>query len=156
MTTPKLAIKTKLTEALGIEAPVVCGGMHYVGYATMAAAVSNAGGLGVITALTFPTPEALRDEIHKMRQLTTKPFGVNITLLIALKPPNYGAHIDVIIKEGIKIVETAGRSPETVIKILKENITVIHKCVTIKHALSAQNLVLILYQLMVLNVLGIL
>lgn len=129
-TTPSVKIKTKLTEALGIDVPIVCGGMHYVGYAQMAAAVSNAGGLGIITALTFPTPELLREEIQKMRKLTNKPFGVNMTLLPALKPPNYGAYIDVIIQEGIKVVETAGRNPDQVIPIFKKNnIIVIHKCV---------------------------
>lgn len=136
-----MPIKTKLTEALGIEVPIVCGGMHFVGYAELAAAVSNAGGLGVITALTQPTPEALRDEIRKCRSLTKKPIAVNLTLLPALKPPNYGAYVEVIIAEGITIVETAGRNPETVIPILKKaGITIIHKCVSVRHALTAQRL----------------
>ena len=133
--------KNRVTELLGIDHPVVCGGMHFVGYATLAAAVSNAGGLGIITALTQPTPEALRREIRKCRELTSKPFGVNLTLLPALAPPDYPAYIRVIIEEGVKIVETAGRSPAEIIKPLKAaNIIVIHKCVALRHALTAQKL----------------
>jgi nitronate monooxygenase len=136
-----MPLKTKLTEALGIEIPVICGGMHYVGYAELAAAVSEAGGLGIITALTQPTPEDLRKEIQKCKKLTKKPIGVNITLLPALKPPNYGAYIEVIIQEGIKIVETAGRNPDQVIPLFKRHdIVVIHKCVSVRHALTAQRL----------------
>lgn len=136
-----MPIKTKLTEALGIEVPIVCGGMHYVGYAVLAAAVSEAGGLGVITALTLPTPELLRAEIQKVKKLTKKPFAVNLTLLPALKPPNYGAYIEVIIDEGVKVVETAGRNPDQVIPLFKKaGIIVIHKCVSVRHALTAQRL----------------
>jgi len=136
-----MVIHTKLTEALGIKHPIVQGGMHYVGYASMAAAVSNAGGLGIITALTQPSPEALRAEIRKCRSLTNKPFGVNLTLLPVGKAPNYQGMADVIIEEGIPVVETAGRNPKKWIALFKQhNIYVIHKCVAVKHALTAQRL----------------
>lgn len=129
---------TKLTRALGIRIPVVQGGMQWVGYAEMAAAVSNAGGLGLLTALTQPTPEDLRKEIRKTKTLTKYPFGVNITLLPAMVPPDYGAYAQVVIDEGIKIVETAGNSPGPVIKMLKAvGIIILHKCTTIRHAESA-------------------
>jgi len=134
-------LQTRLTQLLGIKHPIVQGGMHYVSYADLAAAVSNAGGLGIITALTQPNPEALRNEIRRCHKLTTKPFGVNITLLPALVPPDYGAYVQVIIDEKIKIVETAGNNPGPFIKKLKENnIIVLHKCVTIRHALTAERL----------------
>ncbi len=117
------------------------GGMQWVGTHQLASAVSNAGGLGILTALTQPTPEALRDEIRRCRKLTSKPFGVNITLLPSITPPDYIAYAKVAIEEGVKIVETAGNNPAPVIKLLKDNgIIVIHKCVSIKHALSAQKL----------------
>ncbi|KAI1322749.1 2-nitropropane dioxygenase family oxidoreductase [Xylariaceae sp. FL0255] len=133
-----MPFNTELTRRLGIAIPVVQGGMHHVGYAVMAAAVSNAGGLGIITALTQPTPEDLRKEIRKCKTLTSKPFGVNITLLPSLAPPDYGAYTQVVIDEGIKIVETAGNSPGPVIKKLKAADTIIlHKCTTIRHAQSA-------------------
>ncbi|CAK8998355.1 NADH:quinone reductase [Durusdinium trenchii] len=136
-----MGIKTKLTELCGIEIPVIQGGMHYVGYAEMAAAVSNAGGLGIITALTQKSPEDLRAEIQKCKKLTSKPFGVNLTLLPMLAPPNYDEYVQVIVDEGIKVVETAGRAPDQFIKLFKANdIVVIHKCVAVKHALSAQKL----------------
>mmetsp|Transcript_24577 Transcript_24577/g.36852 ORF Transcript_24577/g.36852 Transcript_24577/m.36852 type:complete len:331 (-) Transcript_24577:105-1097(-) len=136
-----MTIKTKLTEALGIEHPVVQGGMHFVGYAGMAAAVSNAGGLGIITALTQKSPEDLRAEIRKCKKLTNKPFGVNITLLPVLVPPDYSAYCKVVVEEGVKIIETAGRNPKRFIKFFKDNgCYVIHKCVAIKHALTAQRL----------------
>ncbi|GAB5362596.1 hypothetical protein AAMO2058_000811200 [Amorphochlora amoebiformis] len=136
-----MPIQTKLTKDLGIEYPIIQGGMHYVGYAGMAAAVSNAGGLGTITALTQPNAEALRKEIRKCRSLTKKPFAVNITLLPALVPPDYKSYAKVVVDEGVKIVETAGRNPKRFIKYFKENgIYVIHKCVAIRHALTAQRL----------------
>ncbi|KAI4169176.1 MAG: hypothetical protein LQ343_005884 [Gyalolechia ehrenbergii] len=117
------------------------GGMQWVGYAELASAVSNAGGLGILTALTQPTPEALRTEIRKCRSLTPNPFAVNLTLLPALDPPDYHAYASVILSEGIRIVETAGNSPGPVIQQLKrENCTIIHKCTTIRHAQSAINL----------------
>lgn len=140
-----MVLKTKLTEALGIKHPIIQGGMHYVGYAEMAAAVSNAGGLGIITALTVAQPpkgkEALRDEIRKCRTLTDKPFGVNLTLLPVGVPPDYDGIIQVCIDEKVKIVETAGRNPEAVIKKFKDaGIYVIHKCVAVRHALTAQKM----------------
>ncbi|KAI1336975.1 hypothetical protein F5Y15DRAFT_165945 [Xylariaceae sp. FL0016] len=129
---------TELTRRLGIKIPVVQGGMHHVGYAEMAAAVSNAGGLGILTALTQPTPEDLRNEIRRCRKMTKNPFGVNITLLPALAPPDYGAYAQVVIDEGINIVETAGNSPGPVIsKLKKANTIILHKCTTIRHAQSA-------------------
>ncbi|RDW61857.1 NAD(P)H-dependent flavin oxidoreductase [Aspergillus mulundensis] len=136
-----MGFNTALTRALGIRIPVVQGGMQWVGYAELAAAVSNAGGLGILTALTQPTPEDLRKEIRKCRSMTKNPFGVNLTLLPALVPPDYGAYAQVIIDEGIKIVETAGNNPGPVIRQLKAaNITVLHKCTTIRHAKSAVKL----------------
>ena len=115
--------------------------MQWVGYAVLASAVSNAGGLGILTALTQPTPEDLRSEIRKCRSLTPNPFGVNITLLPSLNPPNYTAYANICIEEGIKIVETAGNSPGPVIKLLKDNgVTILHKCTTIRHAQSAVKL----------------
>ncbi|KAI2633374.1 2-nitropropane dioxygenase-like protein [Xylaria nigripes] len=129
---------TELTRRLGIRIPVVQGGMQFIGYAQLAAAVSNAGGLGMLTALTQPSPEDLRKEIRKTRTMTKYPFGVNITLLPALAPPDYGAYTQVIIDEGVKIVETAGNSPGPVIaKLKKAGIIVLHKCTTIRHAQSA-------------------
>jgi NAD(P)H-dependent flavin oxidoreductase YrpB (nitropropane dioxygenase family) len=115
--------------------------MQWVGYAELASAVSNAGGLGILTALTQPTPEDLRKEIARCREMTSYPFGVNITLLPAMVPPDYAAYAQVAIDEGIKVVETAGNSPGPVIKQLKEaGILVIHKCTTIRHAQSAVKL----------------
>ncbi|KAF1813595.1 2-nitropropane dioxygenase [Eremomyces bilateralis CBS 781.70] len=136
-----MPFNTALTRKLGIKIPVVQGGMQWVGYAEMASAVSNAGGLGLITALTQPTPEDLRKEIRRCRTMTKNPFGVNLTLLPAMVPPDYPAYARVIIEEGIKIVETAGNSPGPIIKQLKEaNIIILHKCTTIRHAQSAVKL----------------
>jgi NADH:quinone reductase (non-electrogenic) len=123
--------------------PVVQGGMQWVGYAEMAAAVSNAGGLGIITALTQPSPEDLRKEIRKCRSLTKNPFAVNLTLLPAMVPPDYPAYARVVIDEGIRIVETAGNSPGPIIKQLKAAdppCVILHKCTTIRHAMSAVKL----------------
>ncbi|KAI2610554.1 hypothetical protein GGR54DRAFT_617438 [Hypoxylon sp. NC1633] len=129
---------TELTRRLGIKIPVVQGGMQHIGYAELAAAVSNAGGLGILTALTQPTPEDLRNEIRRCRKMTKYPFGVNITLLPALVPPDYAAYAQVVIDEGVKIVETAGNSPGPVITKLKAaGIIILHKCTTIRHAQSA-------------------
>jgi NAD(P)H-dependent flavin oxidoreductase YrpB (nitropropane dioxygenase family) len=115
--------------------------MMHVGTADLASAVSNAGGLGLITALIFPTPEGLRQEIRRCRKLTDKPFGVNLTLLPSMVPPDYPAYTQVVIDEGIKVVETAGNSPGPVIKQLKAaGITVLHKCTTIRHAQAAVKL----------------
>jgi NAD(P)H-dependent flavin oxidoreductase YrpB (nitropropane dioxygenase family) len=136
-----MPFKTKLTEKLGIRVPVVQGGMQWVGYAELASAVSNAGGLGLLTALTQPTPEDLRKEIRRTRKMTNKPFGVNLTLLPAMVPPDYAAYARVIVEEGINIVETAGNSPGPVIKQLKAaNVIILHKCTSIRHAQSAVKL----------------
>ncbi|KAH6982155.1 hypothetical protein BGZ61DRAFT_345524 [Ilyonectria robusta] len=133
-----MPIATELTRRLGIRVPIVQGGMMHVGTAEMASAVSNAGGLGLITALIFPTPEALRDEIRRCRTLTPNPFGVNITLLPSMVPPNYAAFAQTVIDEGIRVVETAGNSPGPIITQLKKaGITILHKCTTIRHAQSA-------------------
>ena len=121
--------------------PVVQGGMMHVGTATLASAVSNAGGLRIVTALNFPTPVAFRDEIRRCRELTSKPFGVNITLLPSIVPPDYKGYAQVAIDEGIKTVETAGNSPGPIISQLKEaGTTVLHKCTNIRHAQSAVKL----------------
>nr|POE87338.1 nitronate monooxygenase [Quercus suber] len=134
---------TALTRRLGIKIPVVQGGMQWVGYAEMASAVSNAGGLGILTGLTQPTPEDLRKEIRRCKTMTQNPFGVNLTLLPAMVPPDYAGYAKVIVEEGIRIVETAGNSPGPIIKQLKAAnppCTILHKCTTIKHALSAAKL----------------
>jgi nitronate monooxygenase len=132
-------MKTKVTELLGIQYPIIQGGMQWVGYAELASAVSNAGGLGVLTALTQPTPEDLRKEIARCREMTDKPFGVNLTILPAIKPPPYAEYMQAIIESGIKIVETAGNNPRDVVPKFKEHgITVVHKCTSVRHALSAE------------------
>ncbi|KAJ4158523.1 uncharacterized protein LMH87_009046 [Akanthomyces muscarius] len=136
-----MPIVTELTRKLGIRVPIVQGGMMHIGTADLAAAVSNAGGLGIITALIFTTPAALRDEIRRCRTLTKKPFAVNMTLLPSMVPPDYPAYAQTIIDEGIRIVETAGNSPGPIITQLKKaGITVLHKCTSIRHALSAVKL----------------
>ncbi|RKF82794.1 Nitronate monooxygenase [Golovinomyces cichoracearum] len=133
-----MPIETKLTKALGIKIPVVQGGMQWIGYAELAAAVSNAGGLGILTALTQPTPEDLRTEIRRCKAMTANPFGVNITLLPALVPPPYAEFAQVIIDEGVLIVETAGNNPGQIIEQLKASgIIILHKCTTIRHAKKA-------------------
>jgi len=132
-------IKTRLTELLGIEHPIIQGGMMAVGLAELAAAVSNAGGLGIITALTQPTPEDLRNEIRRCREMTSKPFGVNLTLLPTINPVPYDEYAKVIIEEGIKVVETAGRSPEDFMPAFNAaGVKVIHKCTSVRHALKAE------------------
>lgn len=134
-------MKTRLTELLGIEAPVICGGMMRVGTAELAAAASNAGALGVMTALTQPTPEGLEAEIQKCRSLTDRPFGVNLTVGVVSTEINYDDYVDVICDSGVKIVETAGRSPEPFMERFKTNgIKVIHKCVAVRHALTAERI----------------
>ena len=131
-------MKTRLTELLGIETPIVCGGMMRVGTAPLAAAVSNAGALGIITALTQPTPEALAAEIDRCFALTNKPFAVNLTVGVVSTEINYDDYVDVICNSGVKIVETAGRSPEPFMDRFKaKGIKVIHKCVAVKHAHKA-------------------
>ena len=132
-------MKTRLTELLEIEAPIICGGMMRVGTADLAAAVSNAGGLGVMTALTCKTADGLRDEIARCQSLTSKPFAVNLTVGVVATPVDYGEYIRVIIESGVKLVETAGRSPEPFMEAFKAaGIKVIHKCVTVRHALAAE------------------
>jgi nitronate monooxygenase len=134
-------MKTRITELFGIEHPIVQGGMHFVGRAELAAAVSNAGGLGIITALTLPTPDELAEEIARCREMTDKPFGVNLTFLPALQAPPYAQYIDAIIKGAVKIVETAGRNPEAYMPALKEaGIKVIHKCTSVRHSLKAEKI----------------
>lgn len=132
-------MKTRITEMLGIKHPIVQGGMHYVGFAELAAAVSNAGGLGVITALTQRTPELLAAEIAKCRGMTDKPFGVNLTFLPSVTPPDYPGYVKAIIDGGVKIVETAGNNPQKWLPALKQaGIKVIHKCTSVRHALKAE------------------
>ena len=134
-------MKTRITELFGIEAPIVQGGMHYVGLAEMAAAVSNAGGLGIITGLTQRTPADLLKEIRRCREMTDKPFGVNLTFLPSINPPDYPGYVQAIIDGGVKIVETAGNNPAKWMPILKENgIKVIHKCTSVRHALKAESI----------------
>jgi len=134
-------MKTKITELFNIEHPVIQGGMHYVGFAEMAAAVSNAGGLGIITGLTQKTPGDLANEIARCREMTDKPFGVNLTFLPAFTAPDYPGYVKAIIEGGVKIVETAGRSPEAYMPYFKEaGIKVIHKCTSVRHALKAEKI----------------
>ncbi len=134
-------MKTRITELLGIKHPIVQGGMHYVGYAELAAAVSNAGGLGIITGLTQKTPEDLAKEIARCREMTDKPFGVNLTFLPVVIAPDYPGYIDAIIDGGVKIVETAGRNPEKYVPKLKNaGIKIVHKCTAVRHALKAQKI----------------
>jgi NAD(P)H-dependent flavin oxidoreductase YrpB (nitropropane dioxygenase family) len=134
-------MKTRITELLGIEHPIIQGGMHFVGFAELAAAVSNAGGLGIITGLTQGTPEKLAAEIARCHTMTDKPFGVNMTFLPSLTPPDYPALFQVIIDGGVKIVETAGNNPVQYMPMLKEaGIKVIHKCTAVRHALKAQSI----------------
>jgi NAD(P)H-dependent flavin oxidoreductase YrpB (nitropropane dioxygenase family) len=134
-------VKTRLTELLGIETPIICGGMMRVGTPELAAAASNAGALGVMTALSLPTLEALEEGIARCASLTDKPFGVNLTVGVVATPINYDDLVDVIIRSGVKIVETAGRSPEPFMERFKAaGIKVIHKCVAVRHALSAERI----------------
>ena len=134
-------MRTRITELLGIEYPIIQGGMHYVGFAELAAAVSNAGGLGTITGLTQKTAEDLRNEIRKCKALTNKPFAVNLTFLPSLATPDYPGYVKVIIEEGVKVVETAGRNPQQVMPALKEaGVIVIHKCTSVRHSLKAQSI----------------
>ena len=134
-------LKTKITEMFGIQHPIIQGGMHYVGFAEMAAAVSNAGGLGIITGLTQKTPEDLAKEIARCHKMTDKPFGVNLTFLPMFNQPDYPGYIQAIIEGGVKVVETAGRNPQAYIESLKAaDIKVIHKCTSVRHALKAQDI----------------
>jgi NADH:quinone reductase (non-electrogenic) len=132
-------MKTRITELFGIEHPIIQGGMHYVGFAEMAAAVSNAGGLGIITGLTQKTAADLANEIARCKDMTDKPFGVNLTFLPVVNQPDYPGMIKAIIEGGVKVVETAGNNPVQVLPVLKEyGIKVIHKCTSVRHSLKAQ------------------
>jgi len=134
-------IKTRITEMLGIEHPIVQGGMMHVGFAELASAVSNAGGLGIITGLSQPTPDDLRKEIARCREMTDKPFGVNLTILPTIKPVPYDEYARAICESGVKVVETAGRNPEPYMPLFREyGVKVIHKCTSVRHALKAESL----------------
>jgi NAD(P)H-dependent flavin oxidoreductase YrpB (nitropropane dioxygenase family) len=134
-------MKTRITELFGIQHPIIQGGMHFVGLAELAAAVSNAGGLGLITALTQPSPDHLAAEIAKCRGMTDKPFGVNLTFLPSVTPPDYPGYVKAIVDGGVKIVETAGNNPQKWMPLLKEaGIKVIHKCTSVRHALKAEGI----------------
>ena len=132
-------LKTRITNLFEIEHPVIQGGMQWVGYAELVSAVSNAGALGILTALTQPTPEDLAKEIDRTREMTDKPFGVNLSVLPTINPPPYEEYAQAIVGSGVKIVETAGRSPEPFMELFKEyDVKVIHKCTSVRHALKAQ------------------
>ena len=134
-------MKTRITELFGIEHPIIQGGMHFVGLAELASAVSNAGGLGILTGLTQRTPELLAKEIARCREMTNKPFGVNLTFLPAVTPPDYPGYVRAIIEGGVKIVETAGNNPQKWLPALREHgIKVIHKCTSVRHALKAESI----------------
>ena len=134
-------MRTRITELLGIEYPIIQGGMHYVGFAELAAAVSNAGGLGTITGLTQKSADDLRNEIRKCKSMTDKPFAVNLTFLPSLATPDYPGYVRAIVEEGVKVVETAGRNPQQVMPALKEaGVKVIHKCTSVRHSLKAQSI----------------
>jgi NAD(P)H-dependent flavin oxidoreductase YrpB (nitropropane dioxygenase family) len=134
-------MKTRITEMFGIRHPIIQGGMHYVGFAELAAAVSNAGGLGIITGLTQKTPELLAREIARCREMTDRPFGVNLTFLPSFAKPPYPEYIQAIIEGGVKAVETAGRNPEAYLPQMKAaGIKVIHKCTSVRHSLKAESI----------------
>jgi NADH:quinone reductase (non-electrogenic) len=134
-------MKTRITELFGIKHPIIQGGMHFVGLAELAAAVSNAGGLGIITALTQRTPKDLANEIARCRTMTDKPFGVNLTFLPSVTPPDYPGYIEAIVEGGVKAVETAGNNPAKWMPLLKDNgIKVIHKCTSVRHSLKAESI----------------
>ncbi len=134
-------MKTRITELFGIEHPIIQGGMHYVGFAELAAAVSNAGGLGIITGLTQKTPADLANEIARCHDMTDKPFGVNLTILPVIEAPDYPGYIDAIIDGGVTIVETAGRNPQDHLPRLKDaGVKIIHKCTTVRHSLKAESI----------------
>lgn len=134
-------MKTRITELLGIDYPIVQGGMMWVGRAELAAAVSNAGGLGILTALTQPSPAALRAEIQRTRGMTDKPFGVNLTILPSINPPPYEEYARAAVEEGVKIIETAGQNPEPFLPYFKEHgVKVVHKCTSVRHAMKAERI----------------
>ena len=132
-------MKTRVTELLGTRYPIIQGGMMWVGRAELAAAVSNAGGLGILTALTQPSPEDLAKEIVRCREMTDQPFGVNLTILPSAKPPPYEAYLDAALDNGVKVLETAGNNPkEFIVKAKARGVKIIHKCTAVRHALSAE------------------
>jgi len=132
-------MKTRVTDLLGIRYPIIQGGMQWVGRAELASAVSNAGGLGILTALTQPDPDALRAEIARCRAMTDKPFGVNLTILPTASPPPYEAYLDAALDQGVRVIETAGRSPkEFIAKAKAAGAVIVHKCTAVRHALSAE------------------
>ncbi len=134
-------MRTRITELFGIEHPIVQGGMHFVGFAELAAAVSSAGGLGIITGLTQRTPKLLAAEIRRCREMTDRPFGVNLTFLPSVTPPDYPGYVRAIVEGGVKIVETAGNNPQAVLPHLHAaGVKVIHKCTSVRHALKAQSI----------------
>jgi NAD(P)H-dependent flavin oxidoreductase YrpB (nitropropane dioxygenase family) len=134
-------MKTRITDLFGIEHPIIQGGMHYVGFAELAAAVSNAGGLGTITGLTQKTPADLSNEIARCNEMTNKPFAVNLTFLPTVSSPDYPGYVKAIIEGGVQVVETAGRNPAQVMPYLKDaGIKIIHKCTSVRHALKAQEI----------------
>ena len=136
---PVPAMRTRVTELLGIRYPIIQGGMQWVGRAELAAAVSNAGGLGILTALTQPTPEALGEEIERCRGMTDRPFGVNLTMLPSVNPPPYERYLDTVIEHGVRILETAGNIPEAfVAKAKSAGLIIVHKCTAVRHALAAE------------------
>ncbi len=134
-------LKTRITELFGIERPLVQGGLMWIARAELTSAVANAGGIGFMTALTFPDADALRAEIRKCREMTDKPFGVNLTFLPTLRAPDYPAYIDVCIDEGVRFIETAGRNPEPYMAQIKSaGIKVVHKCTSVRHAIKAEKI----------------
>jgi NAD(P)H-dependent flavin oxidoreductase YrpB (nitropropane dioxygenase family) len=136
-----IMLNTRITDLFGIERPIVQGGLMWIARSELASAVGNAGGIGFMTALIFPEPEGLRAEIRKCRELTDKPFGINLTFLPSLRQPDYPAYIDVCIEEGIRFIETAGRNPEPYMDQLKSaGIKVIHKCTSVRHAAKAEKI----------------
>jgi NAD(P)H-dependent flavin oxidoreductase YrpB (nitropropane dioxygenase family) len=136
-----MAIRTRFTEMFGVEHPIAQGGMQWVGKAELVSAVANSGALGFLTALTQPSPEALRKEIARTKEMTDKPFGVNLTILPTINPPPYAEYRAAIIESGIKIVETAGYKPQEHVDDFKQHgIKIIHKCTAVRHALSAERM----------------
>lgn len=134
-------MKTRITQLFNVKHPIIQGGMHYVGFAELASAVSNGGGLGIITGLTQKTPEDLAKEIQRCKKMTDRPFGVNLTFLPTVNAPDYPGYVDAIIDNGVKIVETAGRNPEKYLPKLKQaGVKIIHKCTSVRHAVKAQKI----------------
>jgi NADH:quinone reductase (non-electrogenic) len=136
---PESPMRTRITDMLGIDYPIIQGGMQWVGRAELASAVSNAGGLGILTALTQPNPQALAAEIARCRDLTDKPFGVNLTILPTINPVPYDEYVDAAVLGGVRVIETAGRNPEPYMPMLKKvGVRVIHKCTSVRHSLKAE------------------